>query len=99
MYGCIILLLVIFNLSAMRVSLSALVWTLVVLGGASLIGRVVHVLSVDVTEFSPEHHEDENTLSKSSDEMHVNSKPHHLVWFVQVLPTYFEFDLCLWCIY
>ncbi|XP_064082624.1 transmembrane protein 62-like isoform X1 [Macrobrachium nipponense] len=67
----------------MRIGLSALVWTVVVLGGASLIGRVVHVLSVDVREFSPDNHDHEKD-GKDSKQVHINAKPNRLVWFVQI---------------
>ncbi|XP_042875483.1 transmembrane protein 62-like [Penaeus japonicus] len=67
----------------MRVGLGTLVWAIIVLGGASLVGRVVHVLSVDVEEAFEEHESHKNGHSRNS-QAQLRADSDHLMWFMQV---------------
>ncbi|KAK7084075.1 Transmembrane protein 62, partial [Halocaridina rubra] len=67
----------------MRIGIGTLVWTLVVLGGASLVGRVVHILSVD-GKASPTDQREVNNASIKGAGMHLDAKLQHLLWFIQI---------------
>lgn len=66
----------------MRVRLGAIVWTLLVLGGASLVGQVVRVLSIDVNDPSGEDTNPGNQSRGSPDSL--GSSEDQLLWFIQV---------------
>lgn len=66
----------------MRVSPGAIVWTLLVLGGASLVGQVVRVLSIDV-EYPSEEPTSADNQPKESAEC-LGSRDNQLLWFIQV---------------
>ncbi|XP_071537020.1 transmembrane protein 62-like [Panulirus ornatus] len=67
----------------MRVALGTVVWAILVVGGASLVGQVVWVLSVDVKEPSDERHD---TGNKHGGAGHITlaSEAEHLIWFMQI---------------
>lgn len=73
----------------MRVGLGTIVCTLMVLGGASLVGQVVRVLSIDVTD-APNRLGSASTIASTrrtsggSANLHLDSNPNHLIWFMQV---------------
>ena len=66
----------------MRVSPGAIVWTLLVLGGASLVGQVVRVLSIDVDETLQDDKNDRNQSRGPHDSL--GSSDDHILWFMQV---------------
>ncbi len=66
----------------MRVSPGAIVWTLLVLGGASLVGQVVRVLSIDVDEPPEESTTSGNQTAASAEGL--GSRDNQLLWFIQV---------------
>lgn len=68
--------------TAMRVSPGAIVWTLFVLGGASLVGQVVRVLSIDVDDPPEESTTTGNQPRESADGL--GSEDNQLLWFIQV---------------
>lgn len=70
----------------MRVRLGTIVWALLVLGGASLVGQVVRVLSVDVTDVPPTP-DDPNTTqhdANSFPDTTLGEDDSNLMWFMQV---------------
>ncbi|KAG0724229.1 Transmembrane protein 62 [Chionoecetes opilio] len=66
----------------MRVRLAAIVWTLLVLGGASLIGQVVRVLSINVDD-TPEEYSGAGNQSRGSPTA-LDASDDHLTWFIQI---------------
>lgn len=73
--------------AVMRVRLGTIIWALLVLGGASLVGQVVRVLSVDVTDLPPT--PDDTTTNTQHDansfsDTTLGADDDNLVWFMQV---------------
>lgn len=66
----------------MRVSPGAIVWTLLVLGGASLVGQVVRVLSIDVDETLQDYTNNGNQSRGPREGL--GSSDDHILWFMQI---------------
>lgn len=71
----------------MRVSPGAIIWTLLVLGGASLVGQVVRVLSIDV-EDPPEESTTATNQTRESGVEGLGLGDDQLLWFLQVSITW-----------
>lgn len=71
----------------MRVSPGAIIWTLLVLGGASLVGQVVKVLSIDV-EDPPEESTTATNQTRESGVEGLGLGDDQLLWFLQVSITW-----------
>ncbi|KAG7177707.1 Transmembrane protein 62-like 2 [Homarus americanus] len=67
----------------MRVGLGAIVWTILVIGGASLVGQVVRVLSIDLREPLDDGH-DTRPRRRESAQVVLDSAADHLIWFMQI---------------
>ncbi|XP_045625746.1 transmembrane protein 62 [Procambarus clarkii] len=67
----------------MRIGLGTIVWTILALGGASLVGQVVRVLSIDVTEPPNNTHRTKNRRTESGNVV-LDSSSNHLIWFMQI---------------
>ncbi|KAK3863323.1 hypothetical protein Pcinc_030893 [Petrolisthes cinctipes] len=68
----------------MRVRLGTIIWTLLVLGGASLVGQVVRVLSVDVTDSPPTDQTTSYHNTTTSLDATLGTEDNNLMWFMQI---------------
>lgn len=70
----------------MRLRLSTIIGMIIIIGGASIVGRVVKVISLNNSESvnSEESSTFEENFKNDFNDLVLGNSPDHLIWFMQV---------------